>query len=326
MSLQQKLLNILMDGASYSGEELASQCGVTRAAVWKAIKKLQSELELRIDAVRGKGYRLFNKVELLDKNKIISQLSEQHKNSQLDVLFEVDSTNNYLLQNQQEHSEAQIVLSESQSAGRGRRGRQWVSPFASSLYLSVKWRFRQTPAALMGLSLAVAVSIVRALKSFSFSDLELKWPNDILYKGQKLCGILIELRSEVGSDCSVVVGVGINIHSHERLQKEVEQRWVCLDTMTDKVPERNQLAAGVLNELLNALAEFEEQGMASFTKEWLAHDKYLNQTVVLHFDDRTVEGVSRGIDEQGAILIEEAGQTKQLQRYFSGEVSLRSAI
>ena len=323
MSVQRQLLETLIDGKFHSGEHLASALGITRAAIWKNIKVLQSKYELDIYAVSGKGYQLSQSIELLDSDVIISKLSLPNTVSEIETFFTIDSTNRYLMKkvlSSEFHCHA--VFAEQQTSGRGRHGRNWISPFGGNLYFSVLYSFQRTPRDVTGLSLAVGVAIVEQLERQGIESAKLKWPNDILVDGRKLCGILLEMHGESHGPLAIVVGVGINISMSENAAKEIDQPWVSYQSLTQAPVARNQLAADFLSSVLLALHEFEQNGLEPFRERWLQRDYYMDSNVKLQLGDREITGIARGIDQQGALLLESQGQ---LQRYYSGEIRLRPA-
>lgn len=314
------LIHFLADGRFHSGEELGSRLDISRAAIWKLVQKL-AELGLEIDAVRGRGYRLSQAVELMSEESVLQQLDSDSNRllSGLEIIFEVDSTNSHLMREAGQLASGYASFAEIQHGGRGRRGRQWISPFGSNLYHSVLWRFDEGSAELTGLSLAMAVAVARMLGSFGVSDLTVKWPNDLLYKGKKLAGILIDVAGEADGPCHVVVGVGLNISMPERSGYCIDQAWSDLNSAGIKAG-RNQIAGSLLNELLLALSQFQQAGLTPFQKEWQRLDATYNQRIALQFSNSTVTGIGRGIDSQGMLLVE---TSKGINRYASGEVSLR---
>lgn len=203
------ILNLLADGQFHSGEELGELLNVSRAAVWKHLQKMES-LGIQIQSVKGRGYCIESGLDLLCANKIknIAPCIDQF-NLRLELFSSIDSTNSYLLR----HSDlaGRICVAELQTQGRGRRGRAWVSPYAQNVYLSIGWGFDGGVAVIEGLSLAVGVAIAHALQKQGVSGIELKWPNDVLYCGKKLAGILIEMVGDPSGYCQVVIGVGVNV-------------------------------------------------------------------------------------------------------------------
>lgn len=318
------LLQLLADGRFHSGEALGKHLGVTRAAIWKQLRGLGG-LGLKIQSVRGRGYRLERPIELLDPDVIRGSLSPAARTRlpRIDVFPQIDSTNSYLKKCALlEAPSGSVCLAEWQTAGRGRRGRAWVSPFGGNLYLSALWRFVGGPAALSGLSLAVGVALARALRRIGGTGVGLKWPNDLLWQGRKLAGILVELAGEAGGPSHAVVGIGVNVHMPERVGEAVDQPWVDLFRMCGETPSRNGLAALVLEELVGAIRTFEVQGLAAFVDAWREFDVVAGRPVQLHLPNEIVRGQAHGIDESGAFVVQVGGE---LRRFASGEISLRMA-
>lgn len=322
MTLAHILLMHLADGEFHSGPVLGQATGRSRSAVWKGIQALQNT-GLEIYSVRGKGYRLAQPIELLNREHILSALSVEVRKDihDLDLHHEIDSTNAALLEiAKQSDASGHVCLAESQHAGRGRRGRQWVSPLGGNLYLSLLWRFQAGAATLAGLSLAVAVAVMRVLHETGLESAVLKWPNDILLDGKKLAGILLELAGEASGPCSVVLGLGLNISAPQTRMSVVDQPWTDLASSLGKLPSRNQLAAKLLEQLVCTLRQFESQGLNPFLDEWAQWDALAGHEVRLDLPTGAVIGIARGVDENGALLIARDGE---LQRYHSGEVSVR---
>jgi BirA family biotin operon repressor/biotin-[acetyl-CoA-carboxylase] ligase len=317
------LLPLLADGEFRSGQDLADALGVSRTAVWKQLKKL-GELGLQIESVKGRGYRIPGGIELLDDTKIRSCLQPEAAGllSALEILETVGSTNAEAMHMAEQGAAAGLVCTaEQQTAGRGRRGRQWVSPFASNLYLSLVWEFNQGAAALEGLSLAVGVAMARALAACGIGPVQLKWPNDVLFEGSKLGGILLEMTGDAAGACQVVVGVGLNVSMPQDSAATIDQPWTDIDTITGREhPGRNALLAAMLNELLPLVAGFEGQGFANWRQDWQALDAFCGASVVLNTGGAQVAGVARGVDERGALQLE---TTTGVQSVYGGEISMR---
>ena len=213
MSGRSELLRLLADGTLHSGEELAAALSISRAAVWKRLQQLES-WGIACEARPGSGYRLEAPIDLLDAAQIRESLPQAARATlrNLEVHESLESTSDRLLAiTDLPPGRFDACLAEFQSAGRGRRGRHWVAPFASGLCLSVNWSYRDAPATLGALSLAAGVAALRALGRLGFARLSLKWPNDILCGDAKLGGILIDLRGEAAGPAYVVVGIGINV-------------------------------------------------------------------------------------------------------------------
>lgn len=318
MSLFSPLLKQLADGHFHSGEDLGQQLGVSRSAIWKTLQQFEM-LGLDIHAVQGKGYRLATALDLLSQKKILADLKARDVPLKLNVELELDSTNAWLMQQDDWH--AVVCLAEYQHAGRGRRGRQWISPFAANLYLSMGWHFSLDAASLAGLSLASGVAIMRALDTLGIKGAGLKWPNDIVHGSRKLGGILIEMRGEAGGPSHVVIGVGLNVHMPHSAAEEVDQPWSDLQQCAEDKVSRNALAAAVLSELIQACQACDQGAITAYLEEWQDYDIHAGKQVDLLLpDERRITGTSRGIDSQGALLLEQAGK---VQRFNCGEVSLR---
>lgn len=323
MALQTTVLQILSDGLFHSGESLANTTGVTRTAIWKICKSLEERFNLQIHAVKGRGYRLAQPLELLQPSVIRAAMQVTTIPSQIETHMSIDSTNRRALElANQNAASGTVVFAEHQTNGRGRQGRQWYSPFGGNLYCSVIWRFPQANSDIPGLGLAMGVAIARALHSINVREIQLKWPNDVLYQGRKLAGILIELQGEMSGPYTAVIGVGINVRMPEKATIHIDQAWIDLHQGGFTQLSRNQLAARVLDNIFAALATFTESGLASFLPEWRSLDRFRDQPVTLSIADKQIQGIARGIDERGALLLE---QQSQLQRFYSGDVRLRDA-
>jgi BirA family biotin operon repressor/biotin-[acetyl-CoA-carboxylase] ligase len=262
---------------------------------------------------------------LLDAASVTAALSERARRllSQLLILDSVDSTNSEVLRlAHQGYASGLVCTAEQQSAGRGRRGREWVSPYASNLYLSLLWEFSQGAAALEGLSLAVGVAVARALDTCGVSDVSLKWPNDVLSGDAKLGGILLEMSGDTAGNCRVVIGVGLNVAMPAVAAAGIDQAWTDVRTIAAAgQPTRNQLLAAMLNELLPLAADFESSGFAAWRDAWQALDAHRDCPVTLHTGATQLSGIARGVDERGALRLE---TSSGLQAIYGGEISLRA--
>lgn len=323
MTTRHRILRILQDGRFHSGETLGRQLGVSRAAVWKALRGL-AEMGVGVDAVTGRGYRLTDPLELLDERLITETLSERARNLLPGLhLFEAtDSTNRFLMEQGAAGAPCgSVCLAEAQHSGRGRRGRTWVSPFASNLYLSVLWRFAGGPQAAQGLSLAVGVMAAQVLESLGIAEVKLKWPNDLLWRGAKLGGILVEMAGEAGGPCYVVVGIGINVHMPPDAGAPIDQTWTDLHSAgCGSAVSRNLLAATMIDTLLCGLDTFSKTGLQSYLQPWRRLDALCEQPVTVHTPGGAIDGEGVGIDETGALRVRHAGG---IRTFHAGDVSLR---
>ena len=310
------LISILADGEFHSGEQLGEQLGMSRAAINKHIQTLR-DWGIDVFTVPGKGYSLPEPIQLLDEAFILSQIDDGTVN----VLPVIDSTNQYLLERLAQLKSGDACIAEYQQAGRGRRGRQWFSPFGTNLYLSMYWRLEQGPAAAIGLSLVIGIVIAEVLQRLGAHDVRVKWPNDLYLNDKKLAGILVELTGKTGDAAQIVMGAGINLAMKSVVSEVVNQGWINLQQVGLNI-DRNQLAVSLIKELRQALIHFEREGLTPFLSRWQRLDNYINRPVKLIIGDREVFGIARGINEQGGLLLEQDGVIKA---WVGGEISLRGA-
>ena len=323
METRDRLLQQLTDGRFHSGEALARQLGITRAAVWKQLKALSRELDLQIDAVPGRGYRFAQPLELLETTRIedyFSAATRQHI-ARLHIHPSIDSTNTWLMQQAaQAAPSGSVCLAERQSAGKGRHGRQWISPFGRNIYLSLLWRFERAPGELSGMSLAAGIGVLRTLKQFDCVEAGLKWPNDILWRDKKLAGLLLEVAGEAAGPSHLVIGVGLNL-CLDSAGDAIDQPWVDLASIPGvRKHSRNQLVACLLENLLEVIADYERTGLAGLLAEWDRYDLLKGSQVVVRTAKQAYQGEHLGIDESGGIRLKIDGEIKT---FWAGEVSLR---
>jgi len=322
---QPLLLVLLADGQLRSGERLAKELKVSRAAVWKGVERLRA-LGLEVQALPRRGYRLSNPVELLDARRINAELGPRRAAQlrTLELKFEVDSTNTRLLAAAPPPpGQADACLCELQHAGRGRRGRRWIAPFGTGIALSVAWTFSDGAGALAALSLGVGVAVARALARAGARGVTLKWPNDIWLHDRKVGGVLIELRAEASGPAHIVIGVGLNVELPAAARREIEAGGVRVAAVADACavpPSRNLVAGAILDELLSMLVQFEREGFAAFRDAWTALDGLNGRPARVLLGDTVISGTARGVDQEGALLLDTGDG---LRRFVSGEASLR---
>lgn len=306
-----KLIEILADGEFHSGEELAASFGITRAGINKYMKVLR-EWGLDFTSVQGKGYCLTAPIDLIKKCKIDHYYQAD---SRCEILPIIDSTNQYLLDKIGQLRSGDSCVAEFQSKARGRRGRRWFSPFGSNLYFSMYWQLEQGVAAAMGLSLVVGIVIADTLRELSGQDIKVKWPNDLYLNDQKLAGILVELAGKTGDCAHAIIGIGVNLMMTNPDPNIVNQKWANLGKV-----DRNLLVARIVKNLNIKLSEFEKQGLAPFISDWNRLDNFANRPVKLLIGDNIIRGIAKGINEQGALMLEQDGK---IHAHIGGEISLR---
>lgn len=311
------ILSVLADGEFHSGQELGQAMGVSRTAVWKHLRKLD-DLGLELESVKGRGYRLQGGLDLLNQEAILRGLSESSAEfiSRFEIFNSTESTNSYLLER---GSHGHVCMAEQQLAGRGRRGRAWVSPFAKNVYLSVSWTFQGGAQSLEGLSLAVGVAVAEAIGSLGVEGVQLKWPNDVLHNGRKLGGILLEMSGDVSGECKLVLGIGLNVKMPDAGSRDIDQAWVDLTQLGMKAS-RNQLAAAILDRLMPMLASYDKGGFLNYKDRWQSLDAFFGKEVYVSSAQQRTEGVANGVADSGALRLLVDGS---VQEFSGGEVSLR---
>lgn len=312
-----RLLSLLSDGEFHSGSELGRLVGVSRTSIWKAIPSLQ-ELNVPVEVVKGKGYRVQGGLDLLDKNKILSMLPCNIKERvNLDILLSHSSTNDYLASFKESvHQNYHICLAEHQTAGRGRRGKVWVSPFAKNISFSAGFLLGGGVEVLSGLSLVVGVAVAKTLESLGIKNVGLKWPNDVFVGDKKIAGILLELSGEATTNWNVICGIGLNVHMDKNDGVSIDQEWCSL---TDSISiERNFVISKLLAQLVEVLELFKVEGFQSFMSEWARFDVLSGEKVVV--TPNGVEGYVVGVNMQGALLIKSVNGEHVIN---AGEVSVR---
>ena len=317
----------LSDGQFHSGEDLAQALGVSRSAVWKAVKSLR-DLGATLHAVRNRGYRLAKSSEPLAAERILEKLSEAVRKQvrSLEVAWTVGSTNTELLSRANPpNGSSEVMLAEYQTAGRGRRGRAWLAPPGGAICLSLSWTFRDVPADLGALGLVIGVCELRALHALGITGAKLKWPNDVLVDERKLGGILIELRAESGGPACVVIGIGLNVALGAPLLAQIAETGIAAtDLVTAGLvePSRNAVAGALVDSCIRGLLEFERDGLRPFVENWRDADALQGKMVdVRGAVGEVTRGLARGVDLHGALLVETAEEG--LKKFVSGDVSVR---
>lgn len=311
------LLKLLKDGRFHSGQALGVALGVSRSAVWKQLQHLEAELGLSIHKVRGRGYQLAAPLTLLDPVEICAR--EPSCEWPILVLDSIDSTNAEALRAIERGQVAPfLVLAERQTAGRGRRGRKWVSPFAENIYYSLVLRIEGGMRQLEGLSLVVGLAVLQALRELGISGAGLKWPNDVLVGQKKIAGILLELVGDPADVCHVVIGVGINVNM--QMTDEVDQQWTSMRLESGKAVDRNHLVAKLGVMLQAYLSRHQIGGFQAIRAEWEQNHLWQGRAVSLIAGASQIDGEVLGIDGRGALRLKVGGVEKV---FNGGELSLR---
>lgn len=326
MNTTAQLIKILSDGEFHSGEDLGQSMSMSRAAVWKHIEKVR-QLGVTVVSQKGSGYQIPGGFDPLSQQSIVDNLSMVARQRLLgiDVTDVVTSTNQHILgvvaPNDMVLNHGVVTLAEKQTAGKGRRGRQWISPYGANIYMSLMWQFGHGMRPLDGLSLAVAVALAASFDRLGIHGVQLKWPNDLLYQQKKVGGILVDVVGDPMGLCSVVVGVGLNVSMSEGVDS-VGQPWSNLPAVNGRPVGRNALAAAALDGLVELLSHYEERGFSYYREQWLSLDAFSGKPVTVSCHGNSVQGIASGVDNQGALRLEVEGT---IRCFNSGEVSLRAS-
>lgn len=325
----ERLLLQRLTAGPVSGDLLAREAGLTRAAVWKRIESLR-EAGIAIAAVPRRGYRLDQALDLLDADAIRAALSSAiaPQLASLEVAWSLDSTNTELLRRTLPAQGCAVLLAERQTGGLGRRGRTWASPLAAHVYLSIGRHFEGGLARLGGLSLVAGIAACEALRELGHAQVALKWPNDLVVADdrgglRKLGGLLIEGGGEHAGAARAVIGLGVNVRMPETTAADIDQPWIDLSAMSEVPPSRNVVVAQLLKHLLPAFAHFDAEGLAGFLPRFAALDALAGRDVQIHEGTQTWSASSLGIAADGALRVRDAdGRERQVH---AADVSLRAA-
>lgn len=315
------LLRLLAGGGWRSGVDLAQQLGLSRAAVWKQAQGL-SRWGVDVHAQRARGYRLTPALDLLDLSRLRQALAgSAAPHDGLELFDTLPSTNAHLMARIVAGGGAGVCVAEHQSAGRGRRGRVWHSPFGRNLYVSVAQAYEAGPAALAGLSLAIGTALVQALTGLGVAGVGLKWPNDLLCGGAKLGGILIELQGDTQGPCWAVAGIGLNVNMDASDGASIDQPWTSLARLAGRGWDRTALAAQVITTVGQVMSGFPTSGLAPWLAAYAGFDLLADRPVQVDWAGERITGVARGIDASGALLLDCNGERRAL---WGGEVTVRA--
>ena len=313
-----EICNILNDLNFHDGTSIGAKLNISRTAVWKWVSKLQS-YGIEITKVKGKGYLLKEPLILLDSKKIETLLKSEH--FIINTVESIDSTNNYL-NNHNKSTIPHICIAEHQTRGRGRFSREWYSPFGKNIYFSMQYSIKQDISQLGGLSLAVGTIVCKAIEKACKlpNRLMLKWPNDITYNGKKLAGVLIEVRAEVNGNCSVIIGIGINVNMPITNKVTFNQEWASIMQITGSPQDRNNICAILIDKLTLGIEQYLITGFKSYMPEWKKRDSLFGKMIQIQDGNEIFKGIATGVDLQGHLLINL--ETNIKKAFAAGEATL----
>ena len=316
------VFRIISDGGTHPAAELAATLAIPIADIHLQVETLRG-LGLKVLGDPKNGFRLPYPVDLFDAAELLASLPKwcRERIVSCEVAGQVDSSNTRLLEQAPPgDGQVRVFLAEYQSAGRGRRGRNWLSPPASGICLSLAVACDSSPQNLAALPLALGVATLRALTTLGIEPVGIKWPNDLVAKG-KLAGILVELRNAADNRLHLVAGLGLNYRLPGPPGESIAGDWRDITGMSDGAPpSRNSLAQQILPEWVAALDTFMLQGLAPFLQELRRADICRNQQVDLVSDTAITHGVCLGIADDGCLLLEAEGK---IRRIVAGDISLR---
>jgi BirA family biotin operon repressor/biotin-[acetyl-CoA-carboxylase] ligase len=271
--------------------------------------------------VSNGSVQLADTLELLDAGVIGDALSSNTRDvlSQLEIFWSLDSTNTYLLERvDSARFHGRVCTAEQQIAGKGRRGRRWVSPFGRNIYLSLGWEIPRDTGGVAGLSLVVGMVVAGVLRDAGLTGVGLKWPNDVIFNGGKVAGILVEMAAIKEGRFRLVIGIGINLGIDSIHAEQIDQAF---STAAGHLQlGRNRLLGLVLDGVAQELARFSTTGFAAYAGLWPEFDLYAGRPVLIKLADAERHGVNLGVDNDGNLMLE---TDDGLETYNAGEVSLR---
>jgi len=327
LNTKEAILKMLVDskGKFVSGEFLRQNLNISRTAVWKHILKLREE-GYQIEAVSNRGYCLKDFQDIYDKSAIISQLNTKLLGKKLIFLDETDSTNNELKRlSAAGAEEGTTVIAKKQFAGRGRRGRSWSSEDGKGVFMSVLLKPDIAPEQVQAITLAVSSAVCKAIDPYTHTRPGIKWPNDIVLNGKKVCGILTELSAEPDKVNSIIVGIGINVYGkQEEFPADIRDIATSLSEHSDVEISRSRIAAKVLEEIEDLYLDFLDKGStAKFLNIWRCFSITLGCDIYIYQGDREWKGKALDVLDNGHLLVETADGERQA--ISSGEISIRNA-
>jgi BirA family transcriptional regulator, biotin operon repressor / biotin---[acetyl-CoA-carboxylase] ligase len=309
-----RLIEILNNGAFHSGTQLGEQLNISRAGIWKIIKHLQEE-GIEIQSVKGKGYQLQSPLILIRKENIASAIDTD---CDLHIFESIDSTNAYL-KTHDSKKKYHICIAEKQTAGKGRFGRPWTSPFGKNIYCSIKYVIQKDVSEISGLSLAVGLAVIQAIEKLTIpSGLQIKWPNDIFFKGVKLAGISMDVRAESNALTEVILGIGINTNMLDD-KSHIGRDWSSLQKIKGVYIDRNKVIVHLLQTIIHTIEAFHTLGLTTYIERYNQYDYLKDKHITLTSGKFQYSGISLGINENGHLKVQlDNGETRH---FSSGDTS-----
>lgn len=312
--MKQKILDILKNADGYiSGERISEQLSISRAAVWKHIKKFK-ESGYEIESVTNKGYRLVSSPDIITESGIKSGLNTEFIGRNLYIYDEIDTTNECAKLNNAA-PDGSVFIAEVQTHGKGSHGRGWVSPRGTGIWHTILLKPDISPLEVQKITLAAGLAVCKAIGL----DAQIKWPNDIVIGDKKVCGILTEMSAEMDMVNYVVCGIGINVNT-ESFAAEIAHRATSMYIESGQKYCRNEIIARLMNEFEYYYKRFLDCGLDAILNEYKQHCVTIGREVSVIFKNETVAGKAVDVDENGSLVVETENGTIHVT---SGEVSVR---
>ncbi len=319
--MKSEILEALRETDGYvSGQDLCNKFGVSRTAVWKAIKQLK-EAGYEIEAVPNKGYHIVSAPDLMNKVELESIRNTTWAGQEIYYYDVTDSTNIRAKELAEEgHPSGTLVVADRQEAGRGRRGRSWDSPSGTGIFMTLLLKPEMNPNHASMLTLVAAMAVARAISKCANTEALIKWPNDIVIGGKKICGILTEMSAQFDFINHIVIGIGINVHN-EHFPEEIAETAGSIFLQTGKQIRRAELIEQILEQFEHYYAIFmETEDLSGLVKEYNSILVNMNKSVRVLDPKEPFEGKAMGITKKGELIVDTWESRKMVS---SGEVSVR---
>lgn len=320
--MKSDILRILREAPGYvSGQELCETLGVSRTAIWKAIKQLRDQGYV-IEAAQNKGYHMVEAPDVIEKGEILSRLNTQWLGRNLMYQDEVDSTNTWAKRAGEDGApNGTVTVADVQTKGKGRRGKSWITPKGTTIAMSLLLRPEFAPEQASMLTIVAGLSVAQSIREETGLKAQIKWPNDAVVSGKKVCGILTEMSAQMGYIEYVVTGIGINVNTKE-FAPDIQDVATSLFIEGGRMYSRAALIARVLERFEENYGLFLKAGDLSLLRE-----EYQKLLINCGKEIRVLDpkghypAISHGINEKGELLVEKMDGTRT--RVFAGEVSVR---
>lgn len=320
--MKTEVLKLLKQADGYlSGQDICDWLKVSRTAVWKVINQLKEE-GYEIEAVRNRGYRLMSVADVITEAELKSRMKSRWAGGQLKYYEEIDSTNNQAKRLAEEGSpHGTLVVADRQSAGKGRRGRSWVSPGGTGIWMSILMRPQIPPMHAAMMTLVMALAVCEGVERETGLKTQIKWPNDIIIDGKKICGILTEMSSELDFIHYVVTGMGINVNMEE-FPDELKDKATSLRLEAGRPFARSAIIARVMESLEPYYEQFvRDEDLSGLLEPYHSRLANLGREVAVLAPGHEYQGTALGINEKGELLVKTGDGT--VKQVVSGEVSVR---